>query len=58
MMVSSHTEERLYWLVTAERVSLMTTQGSAVVRVAGAVGQKGFTSWRVVADDWQPPARN
>jgi hypothetical protein len=29
-----------------------------MVRVACAVGQEGFTSWRVVADDWQPPARN
>jgi hypothetical protein len=55
MMVASPTRERLYWLVTAEPVSLLTTQGTRMVRVACAVGREGLRSYRSVADDWEPP---
>ena len=57
MMVSSPTAETLYWIVSAQPVPLVTSQGSATVRVACAVGSEGLLSFRTVADDWDPPAR-
>jgi hypothetical protein len=55
MMVDDPTQERLYWLITAERVELMTSQGSGMVRVACSVDHEGHRGYRVVPDDWRPP---
>jgi hypothetical protein len=55
MMVSSPTHERLYWIITAEPVELVSSQGSANVRAGCAVGEEGLLSVRTVPDDWQPP---
>jgi hypothetical protein len=56
--VSSPTGERFYWLVTADPVELVTSQGTGIVRVACAVSQDGLRSYRRVADDWEPPPPN
>jgi hypothetical protein len=55
MMVSSPTHERLYWIITAEPVELVSSRGSGNVRAGCAVGEDGLLSVRTVSDDWQPP---
>jgi len=55
LMESSPTRERFYWLVTAEPVSMTTSQGSGTARVACFEGQDGLIGWQVVPDDWEPP---
>jgi hypothetical protein len=55
MMVSSPTHERLYWIITAEPVELVSSQGSGNVRAACAVGEDGLISVRTVPNSWQPP---
>jgi len=56
LMVSSPTNERMYWLITGEPVELISSQGSAEVRAACAVNGEGLRSFRRIADDWQPPS--
>jgi hypothetical protein len=55
MMVSSPTGERLYWIVTAEPVEVVTSRSTGSARAACAVGEEGLLSFRTVPDDWQPP---
>jgi hypothetical protein len=54
-IVSSPTEERFYWIVTADPVAMTTSGGSGMARAACSIDEEGLHGERVVPQDWQPP---
>lgn len=58
LMVSSPTQERLFWIITAEPVEILTSRDTQHARAACAIGAEGLRSLRTVPDGWQPPSQS
>ena len=46
---------QLYWLISAQPVRVVTTQGEYMARVACSLEDNGTRIWAVIPDDWTPP---